>query len=63
MKTLTRYTSIEDLKASKDQLQPLLSSSAHKSDLKELISVLRNHSIRPKLPKLGKYPNKSDSGK
>jgi hypothetical protein len=63
MKKLTRYTSIEDLKASKDQLQPQQSGFERKSDLIEFIAVIKNHSSTPKQFKPGKGFNKSVSGK
>jgi hypothetical protein len=63
MKKLTRYTSIEELKASKDLLQPQQSESKRESDLSEFIAVLKNHSSTLKPPKPSKSLNQSGSGK
>jgi hypothetical protein len=59
MKKLTRYTSIEDMKASKDQLRPQQSDFERKSDLIELIAVIKKHSSTPKQSKSGNSFNKS----
>ena len=63
MKKLTRYTSIEELKASKNLLQPQQSDSERESDLGELIAILKNHSSTPERSKSGKPLNQSGSGK
>lgn len=62
MKKLTRYTSIEELKASKDLLQPQQSESERESDLSEFIAVLKSHSSTLKPSKLGNPLNQSGSG-
>ena len=63
MNKLTRYTSIEELKASKNLLQPQKSDSERESDLSELITVLKNHSSTPEQSKSDKSFNQSGSGK
>jgi hypothetical protein len=63
MKKLTRYTSIEELKASKNLLRPQQSDSERKSDLSELISVLKSHSSTLERPASGNPLNQSGSGK
>lgn len=47
MTKLTRYTNIEDLKASKDSLQPQKSISELELELKEFITLLKNHPSTP----------------
>jgi len=42
MTKLTRYTNIEDLKASKDSLQPQKSISERELELREFIALLKN---------------------
>ncbi len=63
MKKLTRYTSIEELKASKNLLRPQQSESERESDFSELISVLKNHSSIPERSKPDRPLNQSGSGK
>lgn len=63
MKKLTRYTSIEELKASKNSLQPQQSDSERESDLSEFIAVLKSHSSISEPSKSGKSLNQSGSGK
>jgi len=63
MKKLTRYTSIEELKASKNLLQPQQSDSKRESDLSELIAILKDHSSTLAQPKSRKLLNQSNSGK
>ena len=62
MKKLTRYTSIEELKASKDLFKPQQSESKRESDLSEFIAVLKSHSSALKPSKSGKPSNQSSSG-
>lgn len=63
MKKLTRYTSIEALKASRGQLQTKQSGLGYKSDLIEFIAVMKKHSFTPNQSRLGNPFNKSGSGK
>jgi hypothetical protein len=63
MKKLTRYTSIEELKASKNSLQPQQSDSERESNLSEFIAVLKSHSSILEQSKSGKPLNQSGSGK
>jgi len=63
MTKLTRYTNIEDLKASKDSLQPQKSNSERKSELMEFITLLKNQPSTPERSDSGKSLNQSGSGK
>jgi hypothetical protein len=65
MTKLTRYTSFEDLKASKNAIQPQKSNSERESDFKEFISLVRSHSSTstPEHSKSGKSLNQSNRGK
>lgn len=60
---LTRYTSIEDLKASKNSFQSQKSDSERESDLKEFIALIKNHSSTPEHSKSYNSLNRSSSGK
>ena len=60
---LTRYTSFEDLKASKNTIQPQNSNSQRESDFKEFISLARKNSSTPMRSKSGKPLNQSNRGK
>jgi hypothetical protein len=63
MTKLTRYTSIEELKASKNSLQPQQSDYQRESELSELIAVLKSHSSTLEQSKSDKPLNQSGSGK
>jgi hypothetical protein len=63
LQKLTRYTSIEELKASKNLLQPQQSDSERESALSEFIAVLKNHSSTQDPSKSGKPLNQPGSGK
>jgi hypothetical protein len=63
MQKLTRYTSIEDLKKSNEQLQPQQSDLKYKSDLMEFISIMKKYSSIPREPKLSNPFNKSGDRK
>jgi hypothetical protein len=62
---LTRHTSFDDLKASKNLFQVERSDSERESDLKEFISLLKNHSSFPNAEafRLDKSLNHQDGGK
>lgn len=60
---LTRYTSFEDLKASKNSFQSQRSNSERESDLKELIALIKNHSFTPEHSKSYNSLNPPNSGK
>jgi len=47
MTKLTRYKNIEDLKASKDSFQPQKSISERELELREFITLLKNHPSTP----------------
>lgn len=63
MKKLSRYTSVEELKASRNLSQPQQSDSQRESELSEFIAALKYHSSSPKVVKSGTSVNKSGSGK
>lgn len=63
MVKLTRYTSIEELKASKNSFQPQKSGCERESDLKEFIALVKNHSFTPEPSKSDNSLNRSSSGK
>lgn len=63
MVKLTRYTNIDDLKASKDSLPTLKSDSERESDLRAMIALIRTHSLTPERSKSTEVLNRSNSGK
>jgi hypothetical protein len=60
---LTRYTNIKDLKAAKNSFQPQKSDSERESDLKELVDLIKNHSLTPERSKSDNSVNHSSSEK
>jgi hypothetical protein len=60
---LTRYTNIDDLKASKDSLRTIKPDSERESDLREMIALIRNHSSTPERSKSNDEPNRINGGK
>jgi hypothetical protein len=60
---LTRYTSMEDLKASKDLIQPQKSNSERELELREFIILLKGQASTPAHSKSGKSLNQSGRGK
>jgi len=63
MLKLTRYTSIEELKASKNPIQPKQSDSQRESDLREFVTLLKDHSSAKKHSTPIQPSNHSDRGK
>jgi len=63
MTKLTRYTSVEDLKASKNELQPQKSISERELELREFIALVRNQPSTTARPKSDKSSNQPGSGK
>lgn len=63
MKKLTRYTNIEELKTSDNQIQSQGPDLKYQSDLIECIAVMKQHSSSPEQAKTNHSSNKSGSGK
>jgi hypothetical protein len=63
MLKLTRYTSIEELKASKNPVQPKQSESELESDLREFVTLLKDHSSAKKHTTPIQHSNHSERGK
>jgi hypothetical protein len=63
MTKLTRYTNIEDLKASKDSFQPQKSISERESELREFIALLKNPTSTSESSMPGKSLNQPGSEK
>ena len=53
MPKLTRYTGFEEMKASKNFIQPKKSNSEREADFKEFIALLRKNSSISKQPESG----------
>jgi len=63
MLKLTRYTSIEELKASKSPIQPKQADSQRESDLREFVTLLKDHSSAKKRSTPIHHWNHPDCGK
>jgi hypothetical protein len=63
MTKLTRYTNIEDLKASKDSLQPQKSISERELELREFIALLKSPTSTSERSIPGKSLNQPGSEK
>jgi len=63
MTKLTRYTSFQELKASEDSLPPQSSNSERESEMRELLSILKDNSSIAKSSNSAKNLNESNRGK
>jgi hypothetical protein len=63
MTKLTRYTSIQAMKESKDFFQASKSNSERESELKEFLSMLKENPSLPPTSEVTKYLNKPSCGK
>jgi hypothetical protein len=62
MSKLTRYTSFDEMKSSKNFIQPKKSSSEREADFKEFIALVRKHSHDPAHSKSDTSLNQSKGG-